>query len=526
MSVADSNTSRLKIYSEEIPQPWQECLNIASLPEVLRAFKRLTGRSLQYIPPGEANVPADLTWSAPVSPGAGVTPGHLRLEPVTSSAGYASPIDPKQTDEMASALAGMLSELLRTRYALWQREAELAAGVPLICRSDEPRHLADRLQSALKGGAEAIGGHAAGLYLLDEATTQLKLRSSWNLPHERFTDAARPLQGALADLEAMLGHAVVLEDTLLVDHWNAPEDFPAAVCVPVSTPTTILGTLWVFSNIKRDFTDSQTNILEIVAGRIAAELEREILIAEGVDGARLKGQLAAAERLQKNQLPMVPPLLDGWDMAGWAEQAEEIGGDFYDWFCLPNGLVVIAAGSVAESGVPAALIANNARTALRSHARYHRDADRLLRQVNLTLWTGSAGDQSASMFCGILETATGRMSYAYGGNASFVLLSTEESEVLSQRSPRIGESPETDFESHAVELQPGNAILVLTGGFHKTMAPMIRPTFQEALSTTLAGQLTIPAKDLAACARDRLVVRRDDAAGVGRTVLVVKRANP
>ena len=171
----------------------------------------------------------------------------------------------------------------------------------MIPQANPQGHLATRLEAVLRSGAEAIGCHAAALYLLDEATSKLKLRSCWGLPLDRLTAPARPLQGAVADLEALLGHAVVLEDTRLLRHWNVPEDFPAAACVPVSTPTTILGTLWVFSSEKRDLNDHQTNILEVVAGRVAADLEREMLWNEAMAAAEFKTQLAAAERLQRER---------------------------------------------------------------------------------------------------------------------------------------------------------------------------------------------------------------------------------
>src|SRR5690606_4767315 len=115
-------------------------------------------------------------------------------------------------------------------------------GVPVAARPDEPRHLAQRLEGALQAAVDAVGGHAAALYLLDEGTSELKLRACHNLPATRLVEAPRPLRGAIADLEALLGHAVVIEDTALLPHWRCPEAFPAAVCVPVSSPSTPLGT--------------------------------------------------------------------------------------------------------------------------------------------------------------------------------------------------------------------------------------------------------------------------------------------
>jgi hypothetical protein len=291
-----------------------EASAIGSLPDLERAFQRATGWSLQYTPGPQRKPPTDLSWSAPVSPGVGTPLGHLRLGAVEAGSDLAGPSVPQRSaaaDDsgmagppvswesargLASAVAGMLGELVQTRVALRQREADLASAVPLVAETHEEQHLALRLEAAIRGGAEALRCHAAALYLLDAGTSSLKLRSCWGLPWDRLTAPPRPLQGAVADLESLLGHAVVLSDATLMRHWRVPEDFPAAACVPVSSPTTILGTLWVFSNEERDFDDHETNILEVVAGRVAAELERERLWQETRAAADLQVQMTAAQR--------------------------------------------------------------------------------------------------------------------------------------------------------------------------------------------------------------------------------------
>ena len=309
-----------------------------------------------------------------------------------------------------------------------------------------------------------MGCDAAALYLLDEATSKLKLRSCWGLPLDRLTAPPRMLQGAVADLESLLGHAVVLEDTAMMRHWRAPEDFNAAVCVPVSTSTTILGTLWMFSNKKRDFTAPETNIVEVIAGRVAADLEREMLWQEGFAAAEIKKQIAAAERLQRNQLPSVAPLLDGWEVAGWTEQAAALGGDFHDWFCLPDGLLAVAVGHAMDRGVEAALAASGLKAALRAHGQYYREAQQTLKRLNLTLWTGSAGDQHATLFYGLIETATGRVCAASAGHPGGLIIRAGGWESLTQVAAARVKEPETLDEQTGYELQPGETLALFSDG--------------------------------------------------------------
>ncbi len=416
----------------------------------------------------------------------------------------------------------MLGELVHAQHALWEREAELAAGVPVVPQPEPEKHLAFRLQAVLQTAAEVVECHAAALYLLDDATTCLKLRSAHGLPPERLIHPPRPLQGALADLEALLGHAVVVDDRSPLPRWNPPEDFPVAVCVPISTPTTILGTLWVFSNKHRDFSDRDTNVLEIMAGRLAAELEREMLLRVAADAAQLERQLAAAQRLQRNQLPAVPPLLDGWDMAGWAPQFRSVGGQFFDWFFGSEGLLTLAAADVAGQGMEAALTAATLRAAIRSHAQYHRSADRLLSQTNLTLWTGSAGDQSASLFCGLLEPSTGRLQFAVAGTVQVLLLTPDGWTSLTQTAAPLGTDPESAYRRFDHQLDPGQSLFIASS------SPSIDgggglPFDEAQLAGLLMSHLPIPAEQSVRLVRDRTGAERPASSLQERSLLLVKR---
>jgi GAF domain-containing protein len=177
-------------------------------------------------------------------------------------------------------IAGLLTENSRLEAALAEREAELAAGVPVVVRPRTTTHLAKRLEGVLRGGAESLNCQASAMYLLDDATTELKLRAQWGLGAARLAEPGRPLAGALGDLEALSGHAVVLEDDVLMELWRVPEPCGAAICVPISGPSSVLGTMWLFSAEPRKFSATQTNLAEIIAGRLAAELDREALIAQ------------------------------------------------------------------------------------------------------------------------------------------------------------------------------------------------------------------------------------------------------
>ncbi|MHB8902619.1 MAG: PP2C family protein-serine/threonine phosphatase [Thermoguttaceae bacterium] len=520
------STNQLRIFHEETARKdGSESFLVGSLPEVQRAFQNLTGWSMRYESSlASAKEPTGLTWSTPVTPGRGLPPGRLRLTKVGSSRKTqddAAP--PAEVRQMGSALAGMFAELLAAHHALWLREAELAAAVPVVAHLEETEHLAVRLQGVLKSGAESVGCPAAGLYLLDEATTCLKLRSSFGMPREKLSEPARPLQGALADLEAMLGHAVVLTDLDRQTHWNPPEDFAAAVCVPVCTHTTILGTLWMFSNDAREFTDRDTNLVEVIAGRIASDLERENLIREGTDSTEWKRELSTLQRMQRNQLPSVAPLLDGWEVAGWNDQAGSVGGDFFDWFTLSDGLLAVALADVTARGMEAAFAAGTIKAATRAHGQYHRRADSLLKAVNLTLWTGASGDQFAQMFYGLVETSTGMVRYSRAGDPSIIRLAGGAWESFSGPTVQLGESPESVYAEEPCLLTPGNSLVVFSQGIRTARDAGAAVIGESGLADVLARHQEASASTLVQIATELLRKQGSRAERDDRTIVVIKR---
>lgn len=372
-------------------------------------------------------------------------------------------IDFESADHLAAAISDVMSEFQHTRSALRIREAELGAGIPVVRRDDEDHHLAVRLESAIRGGVEALGCAAGALYLLDDSTSELKLRSSFGLPDDRYLEPARTLRGSYADLEALVGHAVVLEDTQIVPHWKVPEDYPAAICVPVSSPTTPLGTLWIFSARKRDFSTRETDVIEIVAGRLACDLEREVLLQAATRATTAEHNVQAAGLWHDNQLPRVAPLLDDWQIAGWSNRIHDVGGAFYDWAITPRGTLTVAVGRAEGRPIEAALSSAMVLGALRSYERLDCKPRQVLRELNEQLWSSSATGHAASLALAELNVETGRTELALSAGAGGLVFSPDHVRQLEPNRMRLGTADDASFSGRRATLQAGDLLILMAG---------------------------------------------------------------
>jgi sigma-B regulation protein RsbU (phosphoserine phosphatase) len=403
---------------------------LPGLGELCRTFTQATGWPLRFVSKLKQGV--ELLWSAPVCPGVDAPPGYLRID-----LGNASSLDDlrrrvplEAAQRLAESIGHQLQSQWELRTALWQREAELATAVPVLGRTDESQQLARRLQTIVRSAADALRCPAAALYLLDDATTELKLRSAWGLPAQQLTLPARPLAGALADLEALLGHAVVLESPVLLQRWQVPEPCQSAICVPVSSAENPLGTFWVFNNEARDYSAAETNLVEIIAGRLAAELERSSLLSEQ------RQQTQQARRLDLDrEISLIPsgpshkPLCPQFDIAGWSQNAGNLGGAFHDWNLLADGRLAVILGDACDGGLAGALTATTLRGLLRNEfdrATKSTNWSAVLQGCHRTLCSLSAGNHWAGVLLVILDPRTGEAELHSAGRPLALHLSWQE----------------------------------------------------------------------------------------------------
>lgn len=368
-------------------------------------------------------------------------------------------------DTLADQIGDLLGELTRTQRALWRSEGELAAAVPLVSRPEEEQHLlAERLEAVLQGGAESLNCQAAGLYVLDDDTRHLKLRSSWGLPEERLTCEPRRLRGSKADLEALTGHAVVLESAARFDIWSAPEEYGSAICIPVSTATVPLGTLWFFGVDEQEFTDAQVNLAEIVAGRLACELEREILLRERVEfGPQLEDEVAVVSNWQKDA-SQNRPSVEGWEiaaLAGQADSSDAISVESLTGYAFEDGRLSLTMGLAHEKGVEGALTAASLSGAAQL-VRSIVEPARRLNRINDAISALSSGDKASSLLCATMGPHDSELQLSTAGETHAFVIRPHGWELVSNLSPAVGVTADAIYDQVSVNLEAGDLLLTVS----------------------------------------------------------------
>ncbi len=179
-------------------------------------------------------------------------------------------------------------------------------------------------------------------------------------------------------------------------------------------------------------------------------------------------ELALAGRMQASLLPEVPPNPPGWDLSAIWRPARETSGDFYDFINCPDGRLGLVLADVTDKGVGAALYMALSRTLLRTFAEEHPYAPgEVLHAVNQRILDDTHGGLYITMFYGLLEPDSGRLTYSNAGHHPPYLLkyvANQTPSALMRTGIPLGVDNQAVWGENSVQIAPGDLLLMYTDG--------------------------------------------------------------
>ncbi|MBT4932322.1 MAG: SpoIIE family protein phosphatase [Rhodospirillaceae bacterium] len=183
--------------------------------------------------------------------------------------------------------------------------------------------------------------------------------------------------------------------------------------------------------------------------------------------AAIRREIDVAGDLQQRILPSDFPTRDDFDVFARTTPAQDIGGDFYDFFELGQDKLALIVADVSGKGVPAAFFMAVARTLIRATAATQPEPGACLQQVNKLLYQHNIPGMFVSVFYGILDTKNWTMSYANGGHLPPYLIPGDGGDIVPLSGGDgvvLGVQDEIPYEQETISIDPGAAIFFYTDG--------------------------------------------------------------
>jgi len=220
---------------------------------------------------------------------------------------------------------------------------------------------------------------------------------------------------------------------------------------------------------------------------------------------RTESQLAAIRRemdlagtIQKRILPAQFPNSEHLQVFAQTTPAQEMGGDFYDFFDLDDGTIAVVVADVSGKGVPAAFYMAVVRTLFRAAAQSQTSPAACLTEVNRLLIDHDIPGMFVTAFYGVLNPETWTFSFANGGHLPPYLV-RENGDVMPIETGGgvvLGFAHGVPYQEDEMQLEQGDALFIYTDGLTEAFDAERNPFSEERLIDCLLENRSLSAHAL------------------------------
>ena len=209
----------------------------------------------------------------------------------------------------------------------------------------------------------------------------------------------------------------------------------------------------------------------------------EGLMQTAAEKKRLEEELRIARAIQMSLLPRGPLNVPGLGITALCVPAREVGGDYYDFFRLPEERLGILIADVSGKGTSAALyMAELKGLVLALSQRYESPRD-LLIEVNRIISEHLDSRSFITITYAVIDLHAGTMTFCRAGHTPLIFLPGPSSKVpaarvltpngmvLGLRIDGAADKFAELLEQERVDLSPGDVIVLYTDGITEAMNP-------------------------------------------------------
>jgi len=186
--------------------------------------------------------------------------------------------------------------------------------------------------------------------------------------------------------------------------------------------------------------------------------------------AALEHELQVAREIQTGLLP--PRRGPEFPVIGHNQSAQELSGDFFDYFELADGRIYFNLGDVSGKGVTAALLMAKTCSLFRCLGKQEHDPARLLAIISDELAETMVRGMFITLTCGLYDPSTDQVQLVNAGHPPALLISKDGTVVeISASGPPLGIMPGSQYSIEKTDLNGSRLYLFSDGMIECEFAP-------------------------------------------------------
>ena len=211
----------------------------------------------------------------------------------------------------------------------------------------------------------------------------------------------------------------------------------------------------------------------VVAGAVTSQIRRHVHAAlREAETKRkietLEHDLQVARAIQQSLLPHERPRIEGFDIAGWNQPADDTGGDFFDWQTLPDGRLVVSLADVTGHGIGPALLAALCHAYARSSFSITSDLPRALEHIHQALTSDLTPGRFVTFVAGVCCPGHPDVEILSAGHGPILVYSRPDDRFtqIGTHALPLGILPSFSSDpASRLSLHPEDMVLLATDGF-------------------------------------------------------------
>ena len=315
--------------------------------------------------------------------------------------------------------------------------------------------LLERISTEVKG---LLGCVETAIWIRDTETNEMVLEGVCGCTVEKCGSRLRIGEQGMVGHVAATGRTRYAPDVTRDPFYIVCEpDVRSELSVPLIHRGEVLGVLSASSPRHDGFCPEKRELLERLGSHMATA------ISNARSFTRHRSEREEARRIQFSLFPKTTPLAENFHIQGLCVPAGEVGGDWYDYFRLPDGRIAVVLADVSGKGMPAALLMSSTRGILRASAPFISSPSEALTRLNQMLVEDLPPEKFVTMIFGILDPAKRSFTYSNAGHPWPIFINGHSGFMKEASGLPLGVA-EYQFTDHMVELTPGSRLLIYSDG--------------------------------------------------------------
>ncbi len=332
-------------------------------------------------------------------------------------------------------------------------------------------------QIILKRTIEVTGANYGWLILKRPTSNEYHLVGQKNVPNMLLIYLSTNTSNELTDWIISNREALTIDQiskyrlTSQLDYWKRISG--SLLGIPLLSGQRVIGLLFAVKTVEYGFLPDDKVLMTAFANNATVAIENARLVQKSLEKEKYEQELKIAHEAQMKLLPRRMPQFDLLDIDAACMTANEVGGDYYDFFQFDPSKLGVVIGDVSGKGPEAAFYMAEVKGVLESLTNIYDSPKDLLTHANKILYKTFDRKTFFSAIYGIFNVKKKTFTYCRAGHCPLLYWNQNEEEIFLIEPAGLalgldsGKKFDVTLEEQKIDLKTDDIFILYTDGVNE-----------------------------------------------------------